>query len=218
MKKQNLFKTGLGAFLAMALMLATIGCSGDDNNNPAGPNQSPVAALVYDEITVSLNTVYARYDCDTDPVGVTQPGDFHYMLNVDTLSDNGELWLNVSSNKEKSAKISTGNSTNVSGQSATFRFPRREGQSFRVRMTLREADATGNDFRSSVSVPHVYSAASTPMYAPDGSSYSYWDETNRVGSMSWNVNKRARSYVLGVLTKEGCNATMNYTVTVQEES
>jgi hypothetical protein len=36
--------------------------------------------------------------------------------------------------------------------------------------------------------------------------------------MNWNVNKRDRSYVLGVLTVEGCNATLNYSVTVRPAS
>ena len=213
MKLRNLTLTVLGILAIAAMSMFSIGCSGSDN--PTGPGTSP-AGQTYDEITVSLNRLSVKYDCDFNPVGVTNPGDFRYSLNVDTLSDDGTTWIRATSNKEKSSDISNGGYKNITNQKGSFRFPRRNGQSFRVVMTLREADPSSNDFSTSNRVTHSYASASAQMYAPEGTNYSSWSNSTKVGSMSWNVNKRSRSWVAGILTKEGCNATMAYTVTVRE--
>lgn len=218
MQIRNFFKTGLGAVLTAAVMFAAVGCSGDGDSNPTGSNPTPNPGLTYDDITIALNTLSVKYDCDFNPVGVTQPGDFRYWLNVDTLSDDGTTWLAASSNSEAKADVNNGGSKNITGQSASFRFPRRDGQAFRVRMGLREVDSGGDDFKSSLALAHVYSSASTQKYAPEGTNYSSWSSATSVGTMNWNVNKRDRSYVLGVLTVEGCNATLNYSVTVRPAS
>lgn len=215
----NVFKnltSGLGMIVVVLLGLFAIGCSGDDNS-PTGPGGSQTPGVTYDEITISLDRLSIKYDCDYDPAGVTNPGEFYYRLYIDTLADNGTDWIRVSSNAEGSAKLSNGGYKNIQDRSAAFRFPREAGQAFRVNMSLRESDgANDNDFSSSHSVTHIYSPSGTQMYAPDGSNYSSWNNATKVGTMSWNVNKRDRSWVLGVLTVEGCNATMNYSVTVRE--
>ena len=217
----NVFKnltSGLGTIAVVLLVLFAIGCSGDDNS-PTGPGGNQTPGVTYDDITVSLDQLSVKYDCDYDPVGVTQPGEFYYRLYVDTLADNGTDWIRVSTASEGSASLSNGGYKNVTDRKVSFRFPRRTGQAFRVNMTLRESDGSNNnDFSSSHKVTHMYSPASTQMYAPDGANYSSWNNATKVGKMSWNVNKRDRSWVLGVLTKEGCNATLRYSVTVREAS
>lgn len=213
MKSLNLIKSGFGALLVAALIVVTVGCSGDDNPVNSGP--AGTAGLTYDDIIVSLDKLEVKYDCDYNPVGVTQPGDFRYYLNVDTLSDDGVSWLRASSNREARVELNNGASYNVGGQKASFRFPRRDGQTFQVRMSIREVDSGGDDFKSNHYVTHIYSSASTQKYAPEGANYTSWNTATGVGTMNWNVNKRDRTYVLGVLTKEGCNVTLNYSVTVR---
>lgn len=215
MKLRTLTLAGLNLALIAALTMMTIGCSGDDSS-PTGPKASPGANVTYDEITVNLSKLSVTYDCDFDPAGVSQPGDFRYDLNVDTLSDDGATWIAVTKYGEAAKSISTGSYANITGRTASFRFPRLNGQSFRVRLGLREVDTGGNDFSSSATIIHSYSAASTQMYAPQGANYAGWDSARKVGTMNWNVNKRDRSWVLGVLTNEGCNATLTYGVTVRQ--
>lgn len=216
MKLSKLTLIGLNLLVAGALTVMSIGCSSSDENSPTGPNNSPGAVTTYDEITVSLTQLSVTYDCDYDPAGVTQPGDFRFNLNVDTLSDDGGSWLAVTKYGEESASVSTGGYKNVSDRKASFRFPRINGHAFRVRLSMREVDTDGNDFSSSTAVTHIYSSASTQMYAPEGTNYASWNSATDVGTMNWNVNKRDRTWVLGVLTKEGCNATLHYSVTVRE--
>lgn len=199
--------------IAVALAsFITFGCSSDDSS-PTGPNNSGGNIQKVDEIVVSLDRIYAKYDCDFDPVGVTSPGEFRYNINVDTLNAAGN-WASASSNKESSVKINTGKSANVS-KKATIRLVRREGQAFRVRMNIREIDGSSNDFSSSKNIIHTYGATRPQMYGPENSVFSSYSSTTQRGTMSWTVNKRDRTWALGVLVGEGCNATMSYTVYTQ---
>jgi len=216
MKLRNLTLIGLNLLAAGTLIVMSVGCSGSDDNSPTGPSNAPGANTIYDEITVSLTQLSVKYDCDYDPVGVTQPGDFRFNLNVDTLSDDGSSWLAVTKHGETAASLSTGGYKNVTDRKAAFRFPRLNGQAFRVRLSMREVDTDGNDFTAGAEITHIYSAASTQMYAPEGTNYASWNSATDVGTMNWNVNKRDRTWVLGVLTNEGCNATLHYSVTVRE--
>jgi len=195
-----------------ALSMTMMSCSSSDSGSPTAPT-SPQGETI-DEIVVNLESVAARYDCDFDPVGVTAPGEFYFVLNVDTLSDNG-AWAAVSKNKEKYAKINTGSSNSPSGQSASVRLVRREGQAFRVRMSIREADVGGNDFSSSNSVTHQYRTAATQLYQPTSGPYSKWDAVAQSGNMTWSINKRDRQWVAGVLVGEGCQVSMTYSVFVK---
>jgi hypothetical protein len=213
MNASKYLASGAGMTVVALLAVFAIGCSGDDNS-PTGPN--PGSAVIYDDITVSLDRLDVKYDCDFNVAGVTNPGEFRYKFFVDTLSDNGSDWIRVSGTHESSASISNGGYKNISNHKASFRFPRNSGQAFRVVMSLREVDPDGNDFNRSHAVTHIYSPSSTQMYAPDGTNYSSWSNATKVGTMSWNINVRDRSWVLGVLTVEGCNATMKYSVTVRE--
>jgi hypothetical protein len=216
MNVSKLLSSGFGVIAVVMLALFSIGCSGDDDS-PTGPAGGPTPGTTYDEITISLDRLNVRYDCDLNPVGITQPGDFRYDFDVDTLSDNGSDWLAVTSHGEAGAAVSNGGYKNITNRKASFRFPRVNGQSFRVRLMLREADDNGkNDFKESRNVTHIYSSASTQMYAPQGANYNSWNNATKVGTLSWNVNKRGRTTVLGVVTKEGCNATLRYSVTVRE--
>jgi len=192
--------------LIAALAMFPSGCSKSDS-----PNGPEAASTPVDQVSVSLDRLSVKYDCDYDPVGVTQPGDFWYSLNVDTLSDDGH-WVAVSKNKERNSEVSNGKSVGITGEAATFSLPRIEGQAFRVRLTLREADSGGDDFKSSHTVEHDYLSSNPQMYPPKGANYSSYKKETRTGTMTWNVNKRDRSWVAGILTKEGCNATLSYTV------
>jgi hypothetical protein len=213
MRLRNLFLTSACTVLTAAVLALTVGCSSSNDGGTNGP--APVNEL--DEITVSLNKLTVKYDCDYDPVGVDQPGDFHYAMNVDTLADNGVDWLPASKNKEASAKVSNGNYKNITGQIARFELPRTSGAAFRVRMGLREADVGGNDFKSSHSVIHVYSSGSSQLYAPEGGKFSSYSSSTAIGTMDWTINKRSREWnYLGILTVEGCNATLSYTVKVRK--
>jgi|GEM_PF-2597358 len=217
MKRTHKFFSGIALTAMTAMVMFTIGCSNSDN--PAGPDNGASGSprQTYDEITVSLDRLSVKYDCDYNPVGVTQPGEFRFNLNVDTLSDDASEWLAVTKHGEYKADVNNGGYKDVTTRKASFRLPRDNGQSFRVRLSLRELDSGNkNDFSSSRSITHVHSQAATQMYAPSGSNYSSWDGVRKVGSMSWNVNKRDRTWVAGILTKEGCNATLRYSVTVRE--
>ncbi|MEZ5357765.1 MAG: hypothetical protein R3F48_02975 [Candidatus Zixiibacteriota bacterium] len=194
--------------IAVLASFITFGCSSDDSS-PTGPSGSGSAPKI-DEITVTLGSIFAKYDCDFDPVGVTSPGDFRYNINVDTLSSNGD-WVSASKNNESSVSINTGNSATVS-KSATFRLVRSDGQAFRVRLSIREIDGSSNDFSSSTSIIHVYHDSDPQVYGPQNSVFSSYSTSTQRGTMNWTVNKRDRTWALGVLVGEGCNVTMNYSV------
>lgn len=199
--KLTIIIAALSAFFAF-------GCSSSDSS-PTGPGGSSGAPKM-DEITVSLTSIYAKYDCDYDPVGVTSPGDFRYNINVDTLNSDGK-WVTASKNSESSSKINTGKSVTVS-KSATIRLERRDGQKFRVRLNIREVDGSSNDFSSSKSIVHVYNDGAPQVYGPQSSVFSSYNSTTQRGTMNWTVNKRDRTWALGVLVGEGCNVTMHYSV------
>jgi hypothetical protein len=203
--------TRLGLATAIILALFAFGCSGDDENNSTGPNNTPTQTL--DEITVNLSSINVKYDCDFDPVGVSQPGDFQFSLNIDTLSDDGSKWLAASKNGTGSREINNGGSYSPSGQSASVRLPRLEGQAFRVRTYFREADPDGaSDFKVSKSFEHVYHASSPQMYAPDGTAWTSYSNSTGRGTITQGVNVRDRKWALGVLVGEGCIASMTYSV------
>jgi hypothetical protein len=203
------------ATIALMAILA-VGCSGDGDSNSVGPNPAPNVQL--DDITVNLSKIAVKYDCDLDPIGITQPGDFSYSLNIDTLAADG-TWLRITSNKTQNADINTGSSKTPTGQSAVFRFARREGQTFRVVLKLAENDANGKtDFNETKTIAHSYASNSPQLYAPSSGVYTSWNAGAKLGTMSWNINKRDRTKVLGVLTKEGCNVTATYSVLIRSAS
>ena len=201
--------TKLTAILAVLASFLVFGCS-SDNSSPTGPDRSGSAQKI-DEIVVSLDRLSVKYDCDYDPVGVSQPGDFRYNINVDTLGSDGN-WHAASKLGESSAKINTGSSTNISNKTVTIRLPRVENQAFRVRLSLREVDGSSNDFSSSNSTVHAYHASSPQVYGPENTVFSSYSSTTQRGSMSWTVNKRDRTWAVGVLVGEGCNASLTYSV------
>ncbi len=199
-------KLALLSTLALSLVLIA-GCSGDSDNG-MGPNAAP--AVPMDNIKISLTSLYATYDCDTDPVGITSAGDFRYNIAVDTLDTAGK-WVATTSFSEAQASVSTGNSKSLT-RTKTITLPRTTSQQFRVRLYLREVDGSSNDFSSSQFTVHEYNPSHSQMYAPKGSNFLSYSDSNQRGSVAWTKDVRGRSYVLGVLTKEGCKTTMYYTV------
>ena len=106
-----------------------------------------------DQITVALSNIHVTYDCDTDPVGVSQPGDFRFSVNVDTLSDDGTKWIAASGNGTSSKSMSNGSNYTPSGQRVTITMPRLDGQTFRDRTYFAEADPSGTfDFSETKSM------------------------------------------------------------------
>lgn len=211
MKLARLTTSTLFGLLALGLVTIMVSCSGSDSNNPMGPDGA--AKVTYDDISVSLNSVNVKYDCDYDPAGVNQPGDFHYYLNVDTLNADGK-WVAASNNKSEFAAINNGGSKAPSNEKASFKLRREDGQKFRVRVGIREADTGGDDFNDVLTVTHIYNGSSGQLYPPESGKYSTYNSTTDYGTMTLSINKRDRKWVLGVLTGEGCQLSMTYSVRV----
>jgi hypothetical protein len=211
MRLARLTTSTLFGLLSMGLVTLMVSCSGNDSN-PMGPDGSS-STTKYDNISLSLNSINVKYDCDFDPAGVNQPGDFHYYLNVDTLDANGK-WVAASNNKTESASINSGGSKSPSNEKASFKLRREDGQKFRVRVGIREADVGADDFNDVLTVTHIYNGSSGQLYPPESGKYGTYNSTTNYGTMTLSINKRDRKWVLGVLTGEGCQLSATYSVRV----
>lgn len=215
MKLARLTTSTLFGLLGIGLVTVMVSCSGSNSSNPTGPDTSP--SVAYDNITVSLNSVNVKYDCDFDPAGVNQPGDFYYSLNVDTLDSSGK-WVAVSKNKEEFANIDSGGSKAPSNEKASFKLRRDGNQKFRVRVGIREADTGGNDFNETLNVTHLNNGSSSQLYPPETGKYTTYNSSTNYGTMTLSINKRDRKWVLGVLVGEGCQLSTTYSVRVDSSN
>jgi hypothetical protein len=197
----------LAAFAAFIIT----GCSKD---NGIGPDSSGPATPV-DEIVVNLTNISVKYDCDSDPLGVTQPGEFHYWMAVDTLSEEGK-WVDAMSTGDLSSDLNSGESRDIYNQKAIFRLERTENKQFRVRVGMREADPGENDFNSSKSTVHIYGKTRPQMWGPENGTFSSYNSATQIGTMKWTKNERDQTWAFGVLITEGCQATLTYTVQSRE--